>query len=210
MKTKILIITILSGLMIFGSCKKALDYTPKGALSVSDLKSPTAVEGLVTAAYAAIGNGDMIGPIYSNWAYGSVRSDDAYKGGGGTGDVGEIDAMEHYNLVTPTMDAFVFRTWKNLFKSIGRANVALRAVNSLSEAGFPNKKSRLAELRFLRAHSFFTMKLLYKNIPIFDETATDEQILATANTLSNEDSWNKIAADFQYAIDNLPATQTEI
>jgi hypothetical protein len=210
MKTKILITTILSGLMIFGSCKKALDYTPKGALSVSDLKSPTAVEGLVTAAYAAIGNGDMIGPIYSNWAYGSVRSDDAYKGGGGTGDVGEIDAMEHYNLVTPSMDAFVSRTWKNLFKSISRANVALRAVNALSDAEYPNKKSRLAELKFLRGHSYFEMKLLYKNIPIFDENATAADILKVSNTLPNDDAWNKIAADFQYAVDNLPASQPEL
>jgi hypothetical protein len=210
MKSKILLTTILSGLIILSSCKKALDYTPKGVLSSSDLKSPTAVEGLVTAAYAAIGNGDMIGPIYSDWAYGSVRSDDAYKGGGGTGDVGEVDALEHYNLVTPSMDSFVSRTWKNLFKSISRANVAIRAVNSLSDADFPNKKIRLAELRFLRAHSYFTMKLLYKNIPIFDETATEADILKVSNTLSNDDSWNKIAADFQYAVDNLPATQPEL
>src|SRR5215216_7971411 len=136
MKNIIVTAIITAGILIFGSCKKALDYTPTGVLSSSDLASPTAVEGLVTSAYAAIGNGDMIGPIYSKWAYGSVRSDDAYKGGGGTGDVGEIDALEHYNLVTPTMDAFVFRTWKNLFKSIGRANVALRAVNSLNENEF--------------------------------------------------------------------------
>src|SRR6478735_1456246 len=129
---------ITSGLLIFSSCKKALDYTPTGVLSSSDLTSATAAEGLVTAAYAAIGNGDMIGPIYSNWAYGSVRSDDAYKGGGGTGDVGEVDALEHYNLVTPTMGSFVSRTWKNLFKSISRANVALRAVNLQDEANFPN------------------------------------------------------------------------
>jgi hypothetical protein len=73
MKTKILFTAVLSGLIIFSSCKKALDYTPKGVLSASDLKTPIAVEGLVTAAYAAIGNGDMIGPIYSDWAYGSVR-----------------------------------------------------------------------------------------------------------------------------------------
>ncbi len=210
MKKIIIIAFVTSGLVMFSSCKKVLDYTPTGVLSSSDLTSPDAIEGLVTSAYAAIGNGDMIGPIYSNWVYGSVRSDDAYKGGGGTGDVGEIDAMEHYNLVTPTMDAFVFRTWKNLFKSIGRANVALRAVNSLSETVFPNKKTRLAELRFLRAHSYFTMKLLYKNIPIFDENATDEEILKVSNNLSNEDSWNKIAADFQYAIDNLPVTQPQI
>lgn len=210
MKAKILVTTILSGLIILGSCKKPLDYTPKGVLSSSDLKSPAAVEGLVTAAYAAIGNGDMIGPIYSDWAYGSVRSDDAYKGGGGTGDVGEVDALEHYNLVTPSMDSFVSRTWKNLFKSISRANVAIRAVNSLSDADFPNKKIRLAELKFLRAHSYFTMKLLYKNIPIFDETATEADILKVSNTLSNDDSWNKIAADFQYAVDNLPTTQPDL
>src|SRR6476660_990593 len=142
-----------AGLLTFSSCKKALDYTPTGVLSSSDLTSPVAIEGLVTAAYSAIGNGDMIGPIYSNWAYGSVRSDDAYKGGGGTGDVGEVDALEHYNLVTPTIGAFVTRTWQNLFKSISRANVAIRAVNSLPDAAFPQKKQRLAELRFLRGHS---------------------------------------------------------
>src|SRR5687768_15611472 len=161
MKKVIITAFITSGLFIFSSCKKALDYAPAGLLSSSDLTaSPTSAEGLATAAYAAIGNGDMIGPIYSNWAYGSVRSDDAYKGGGGTGDVGEVDALEHYNLVTPTMDAFVSRTWKNLFKSISRSNVALRAVNALSDGDFPQKKSQVAELRFLRGHSYFTMKLL--------------------------------------------------
>ncbi|MFY7827564.1 MAG: RagB/SusD family nutrient uptake outer membrane protein [Flectobacillus sp.] len=210
MKRKIFSLLFVTGLLTMNSCKDALDYTPKGVLSSSDLTSPTAVEGLVTAAYAAIGNGDMIGPIYSNWVYGSVRSDDAYKGGGGTGDVGEIDAIEHYNLVTPSINAFVTRTWQNLFKSISRCNVALRAVNSLSEASYPNKKTRLAELRFLRAHSYFTMKLLYKNIPIFDENASAEEILKVSNNLSNEESWNKIAADFQFAIDNLPSTQAEL
>ncbi len=210
MKNKNIIAFITAGLIFFSSCKKVLDYTPAGVLSSSDLTSTTAAEGLVTAAYAAIGNGDMIGPIYSNWAYGSVRSDDAYKGGGGTGDVGEIDAMEHYNLVTPTMGAFVTRTWQNLFKSISRANVALRAVTVLADASFPQKTKRIAELRFLRAHSYFTMKLLYKNIPIFDENTTSEEILKVSNVLSNEESWNKIAADFQFAIDNLPATQPEL
>lgn len=210
MQKKNIIAVIALGMLLVSSCKKQLDYIPTGALSSTDLASTTAVEGLVTAAYAGIGNGDMIGPIYSNWAYGSVRSDDAYKGGGGTGDVGEIDAMEHYNLVTPTMDAFVSRTWKNLFKSISRANVALRAVNALSETDFPQKKSRVAELKFLRGHSYFTMKLLYKNIPIFDENATEEEILKVSNDLSNEESWNKIAADFQHAVDNLPETQTQL
>jgi len=211
MKNKNITASIIVGsLLIFSSCKKELDYKPTGVLSSSDITSTSAIEGLVTASYAAIGNGDMIGPIYSNWAYGSVRADDAYKGGGGTGDVGDVDAMEHYNLVTPSMDWFVSRSWKNLFKSISRANVALRAVSALSDAEYPAKNTRLGELRFLRAHSYFTMKLLYKNIPIFDENATAEDILKVSNDLSNEDSWNKIADDFQYAIDNLPESQPEL
>ncbi|RYY52004.1 MAG: RagB/SusD family nutrient uptake outer membrane protein, partial [Chitinophagaceae bacterium] len=185
---------------------------PTGVLSQSDLTSPTAVEGLVTAAYAGIGNGDMIGPIYSMWAYGSVRSDDAYKGGGGTADLDEVDKMEHYNLVNAAMNGIGFlpRTWKNLFKSISRANVALRAVQTLNETDYPQKQVRLGELRFLRAHSYFTMKLLYKNIPIFDETATAEDILAVSNTLPNDESWNKIAEDFVFAISVLPESQTEL
>src|SRR5688572_1095174 len=207
---KILIAAFIASGLLGSSCKKALDYTPTGVLSSSDLTSPEAIEGLVTAAYAAIGNGDMIGPIYSNWAYGSVRSDDAYKGGGGTGDVGEVDALEHYNLVTPSMGSFVTRSWQNLFKSISRANVALRAVNTLDGTLFPKKNERLGELKFLRAHSYFTMKLLYKNIPIFDENATDEDILKTSNDLPNEEAWNRIAADFQFAIDNLPEEQAQI
>lgn len=210
MKNIIVSTIIVSSLFLFGSCQDELNYTPTGVLSSSDLTSPAAIDGLVTSAYAAIGNGDMIGPIYSDWVYGSVRSDDAYKGGGGTGDVGEIDALEHYNLTTPTLGAFVTRSWQNLFKSISRCNVALRAVNTLDEAKYPSKKIRLAELRFLRGHSYFVMKRLYKNIPIFDETISDEEILKVSNTITNDESWNKIAADFQFAIDNLPTTQQEV
>lgn len=212
MKNKNILAVIAAAALLFSSCSKQLDYQPTGVLSSADLTSPTAVEGLVTAAYAAIGNGDMIGPIYSNWAYGSIRSDDAYKGGGGTADLDEVDKMEHYNLVSASMNGIGFlpRTWKNLFKSISRANVALRAVNALDETAYPQKKVRQGELRFLRAHSYMTMKLLFKNIPIFDETATAEDILKISNDLPNNESWEKIAADFQFAIDNLPVTQSQL
>ncbi len=210
MKDKFIIAFLATGLILLGSCKKALDYTPAGVLSSSDLTSPTAAEGLVTAAYAAIGNGDPVGPIFSKWVYGSVRSDDTYKGGGGTGDQTNVDQMEHYNTVTPTIGDYISRTWTNYYKSISRADVAIRAVNAFADADFLNKQVRLGELRFLRGHSYFSMKQLYNNIPIFDETATNEDILKTSNDLSNEDAWNKIADDFQFAVDNLPETQPEL
>lgn len=209
MNNKIIAVLAFSILLTVIGCDRALDYTPAGVLSSSDLTSPDAAEGLVTAAYAAIGNGDPIGPIYSKWAYGSVRSDDSYKGGGSIDDQGEVNMMEQYNLVTPTMGIFIPRTWTNFYKSISRANVALRAVNSFDEAVFPQKKIRIGELRFLRAHTYFSLKLLFDKIPIFDENITSEEILTTANDLSDEDAWNKIADDFQYAVDNLPQEQPE-
>lgn len=209
---KTIIAVLFAAALGNAACKKALDYTPTGVLNSSDLTSPEATEGLVTAAYAAIGNGDMIGPIYSNWAYGSIRSDDAYKGGGGTGDLDEVDKMEHYNLVTANMSGIGFlpRTWKNLYKSVSRANVALRAVNNLSETDYPLKARRIAELRFLRAHSFFTLKRLYKNVPLFDENATDEDIMKVSNDMPNDEAWNYIAADLEYAENNLPEEQPQL
>lgn len=83
-------------------------------------------------------------------------------------------------------------------------------MNALDETAYPQKKIRQGELRFLRAHSYFTMKQLYKNIPIFDENATADDILKVSNDLGNDESWNKIAEDFQFATDNLPETQSEI
>lgn len=44
-------------------------------------------ELLVTAAYASLGADDWSNATHTtNWLYGSVRSDDAYKGGGSTAD----------------------------------------------------------------------------------------------------------------------------
>src|SRR3982751_4526166 len=172
MKKIIMAAFVSSGLILFGSCKKALDYTPTGVLSSTDLTSPTAIEGLVTAAYAAIGNGEMIGPIASMWVYGSVRSDDAYKGGGGVGDVQDLNLYEHYNLTQPQQgDGWMHPyTWEEYYRVISRANVALRSIDNLTDAQFPLKKTRTAELRFLRGHAHFMLKMLFKYIPYVDET----------------------------------------
>ncbi len=192
------------------SCSDYLDTVPQGAVSAG---TPTAesAEGLVTAAYAAIGNDDMIGPMTSMWVYGSVRSDDAYKGGGGVADVADVNFYEQYNLTQPDQGWMHPYTWENFYKSISRANSALRSLNELADADFAEKTVRIAETRFLRAHSHFMLKVLFKKIPFIDETLSNEDILKTSNTqYSNDELWNKIAEDFQFALDNLPETQAQV
>src|SRR5213593_4809101 len=99
MKHNSIKILLTIAILISIGCKKYLDYQPQGALSASGLTSPTAVDGLATAAYAGIANDWWDAPITSMWEYGSVRSDDAYKGGGDIGDQQQMDKYEQFYLV---------------------------------------------------------------------------------------------------------------
>lgn len=206
------IVTICLSILFLTSCSSDfLDYEPTGVLSSGNVATAANAEALVNAAYAAIGNDEMVGPITNQWVYGSVRSDDAYKGGGGRGDVDVIDRYEQYNTtIADYGDWMLPRTWTNHYKAISRANFALSVINAIPDADYPLKKVRQAELRFLRAHSHFMLKLLFKKVPYITEELTQEEILKTSNDLSNEDLWNKIADDFRFAFDNLEQSQGQV
>jgi hypothetical protein len=211
MKNKWIYTPLLVALFSLPACKDFLDYEPKGVLTVDDVTTASNAESLVTAAYAAIGNDEMIGPMTSMWIYGSVRSDDAYKGGGGVTDVGEANFYEQYNLTQAQLPILHPYTWENFYRAISRANFALRSINNIPEAEFPLKTTRLAELRFLRGHSHFMLKMLFKYIPYIDETRTNDQILEVSNRqYTNDALWDKIAEDFAFAMANLPETQPQI
>ncbi|WP_431217649.1 RagB/SusD family nutrient uptake outer membrane protein [Puia sp. P3] len=192
-------------------CKKYLDYKPQGALSQTDLTTPTAVDGLATAAYAGIANDWWDAPITSNWEWGSIRSDDAYKGGGDIGDQGQLDRYEQHYLVAADNNGFgdfgFPGAWIRAYAAISRCNVALRALSKLSDAQLPARTSRIGEMHFLRGHMYFLLKVLFRNVPWFDENASNDQILKTANTMSNDSLWGAIESDFKTAIADLPATQ---
>ena len=195
----------------FAGCKKYLDYQPQGALSASGLTSPTAVDGLSTAAYAGIANDWWDAPITSNWEWSSIRSDDAYKGGGGLNDQQQLDKYEQFYLVNASNNGagdFGFPgVWIRAYAAISRCNTALRALNNLTDAEFPKRTVRIGEMHFLRGHMFFLLKVLFNKIPWFDETATNDQIITIPNTMSSDSLWQKIEADFQTAVTDLPLTQ---
>ncbi|PKP29391.1 MAG: RagB/SusD family nutrient uptake outer membrane protein [Bacteroidetes bacterium HGW-Bacteroidetes-18] len=211
MKKYIIATYFLSILVLISCSKDFLNYEPQGVLSSDNVATAENAEALVVAAYAGIANDEMIGPLTHQWVYGSVRSDDAYKGGGGRGDVDVVDRYEQYNLTIPDYgDWMAPRTWTNFYKAISRANFALKVINEIPDAEYSNKTLRQAELRFLRAHSHFMLKLMFKKIPFITENLTQEEILQTSNDLSNEELWNVIAEDFIFAYNNLPQSQEQV
>jgi len=192
------------------SCKKYLDYSPKGTVTASDLNSPTAVDALVIAAYAAIGNDNWENPITSMWLWGSIRSDEAFKGGGAITDNGPFNQYEQYNQITTDMGNTDLE-WATLYAGVARANVALRGINALTVAEYPDKVERQAECRFLRGHFYFLLKEIFKYVPYADETVSNDSLPLVSNHLySNDSLWGKIAGDFQFAAANLPAVQSQI
>ena len=90
---------IVLGLIIFSTtnCNDYLDVNPKGIITEEQLNKPEYVEGLVTAAYAymsRVGAFDTMNPWIA-----SLRSDDAYKGGGGLDDQPAWYQMEVFSTV---------------------------------------------------------------------------------------------------------------
>ena len=205
-------ITVL-GLLIISltNCQDILDVNPKGIIIEDQLNQPEHVDGLVTAAYAFM---PRTHPFETqNPFIASLRSDDAYKGGGGLNDQTPWYQMEVFTLVNPSVgnnDG----TWYRGYQGISRTNRAISAIQRMDEAAYPEKQVRLAEMRFLRGWIHFKLKRLWKWIPYVAETDTPDDIVKISNhpdDMANDlPLWQKIADDFKFAADNLPPTQQEV
>ncbi|MDP4201684.1 MAG: RagB/SusD family nutrient uptake outer membrane protein [Bacteroidota bacterium] len=208
-KFKITVLTLIA-IFTMNSCHDFLEVPSYGNLTEDNLTGVKQIENEVISAYAAIGNDEINRPL-SLWNYGNVRSDDAYKGGN---DQNDGDFLHFLEISSPSIGNETWYTdgfWYNNYVAISRANFALQLLNKASEKDMPNKKVRIAEMRFLRGHMHFIQKIVFKMVPYIDETKSPEDIANVSNVaLTNDELWQKIADDFQYAYDNLPASQSEV
>lgn len=208
MKKILFAVTIVIAMGLSSCSKNFLNYTPNGTVTASDLTSPAAADALVIAAYAALGNDDWENAIGSMWVWGSIRSDEAFKGGGAITDNGQFNQYEQYNLITTDMPSNDLE-WATIFAGVARANTALRAIDAQTVATYPNKVERTAECRFLRGHFYFLLKEMFKNIPYATETVSADSLPLVSNVMDNDSSWENIAQDFLFAAQNLPAVQSQ-
>jgi len=200
---------IALALTLFTSCSDFLNVQPKAILSEGQVTGADNADNFVIAAYASLGN-DHYNIPFSLWPYGNVRSGDAYKGGRDEADIQDFYFMETFKNVKTDFGE-IDGIWYNIYIGISRANTALRSINALTETEYPSKKQRQAEMCFLRAHWYFQLKEMFKYVPYIDENVvvTDYEKISN-KALTNDQLWDKIAADFQFAANNLPLTQVEV
>lgn len=212
MKFKLVTLMILI-LGVFACSDDFLDSKPQGKLSDEILSTPAAIDALCTSAYAALAgpegkDGVFLSPT-TNWIYGDVRAETAYKGGGGISDIWEFHAFETFTGVYAT-NGLLDRKWFHMYISVQRANSAIRRLNEVSIEDVPLKDVRLGEMRFLRAHYFFELSRLFNKIPYFDENVETKDYINISNVeFTRDEILAKIADELKEAAVLLPPTQPE-
>lgn len=209
-KFKILLVGITTSLVLFYACSKNfLEKAPLGSLDQTTLANKAGVEGVLIGAYSMLdgygGAGGGWQSAGSNWVYGGVASDDAYKGSD-PGDQADIVPIETY---TPTASNGYFnQKWQAIYDAVQRCNDVLRLMATATDISAADQKRISAEARFLRAHYHMDAKKMWNNIPFVDETIT--YAAGNFNVSNTADVWPNIIADLDYAIANLPATQSAV
>ena len=192
-------------------CKNFLtdSSAPQGTLNQSTLENKDGVEGTLIGAYRALDCTSAVsanwGCAASNWVWGSVASDDSYKGSDAS-DQPPINDIEAYHWSAPDAQDYLNEKWRLSYEGVVRANSTLRLLAAVQKASpteisAEDAKGIAGEAIFLRAHYHFEAYRMWGNIPYYREDDNDY-------TKPNESSDQVIAdllKDLDSAIKLLPA-----
>jgi len=198
-----LAVTFAAFMVMYACNKDFLEKAPLGALDPAFLANKPGVEGLLIAAYSLLdgygGAGAGWEAAGSNWVYGGVASDDAYKGSD-PGDQPDIVPIETYQ--NPATDYYFNNKWNAVYDGVQRCNDVLRIMRTATDLTEDDTIRISAQARFLRAHYHFEAKKMWKDVPWVDESIT---YLNNNYAVPNStDIFPNIEADLQYAIAHLP------
>ena len=103
------------------SCKKFLDHPPVGSLSADVLASKAGVDGLLIGAYSMLDGYAQTSTSWetsaTNWIYGGVAADDAYKGSNTTDQPTAVPIENH--SVDPANE-YLSEKWAFCYNAIQR------------------------------------------------------------------------------------------
>jgi hypothetical protein len=207
---------ILSSIMlgILSSCSDSfLEVTPKAALVSTTLQNKVGVNALLIGAYALLDGWATAEGAYrsynvgaDNWVYGSVASDDAYKGTN-AGDQPPISQIEQGNIAA---DNIYFRgKWRGMYDGIARTNDVLQNLAKATDFTDAERAQVTAEARFLRGNYHFELKKMFNMVPYIDDKIYDPNNLESTKIANSTDIYPKIEEDLKAAYDALPASQSQ-
>jgi len=199
---------IMAGMGIILSCKKSfLELQPAGqTLESNYYANPSQAYAGVVAAYAPLNTetggldntySNPLGPL-------NAASDDCVAGGGSSTDMSTWQDMNNYSLLTPATGP-QGEFWAINFLGVGRTNLILSKLSNVPGLAASDQKRYTAEAKFLRAHYYFDLVRLFKNIPFYTAPLTPAQFY-TLKQVPPATVYAQIEADLNAAIPDLPTT----
>jgi starch-binding outer membrane protein, SusD/RagB family len=212
-KSLIIKFVVVTTIMGVGGCKDDfLEVPPQNSLNLVTLGNEQGINASLISAYSMLdgwnadwGNGPW-GGQGSNWLFGDVMSDDAYKGTEPT-DGAQWEAMELFTW--SPLDGDLDVKFRTDYEAINRANTTLRLLQSTEGLAPSYIDGVTGEAKFLRAHYHFDLYKIFKHIPYYTEVDTDFKKPNTSESGDYIDPISNIIADFQEAANLLPQTQEQ-
>lgn len=207
LSTKFIAIGIVAVATMAWGCDDFLDAPPKGQLDALTLANRDGVEATLIGAYAMLGGwvpgiGGW-GASASNWPFGSVPSDDAYKGTEAS-DQPDINPIELYQWSTGGAESYLNDKWRSLYEGVTRTNATIRLLNEVEQIPGELTEAQANSIRgealFLRAHYHFEAWKFWKNVPYYTEEDTDYR----KPNIDGEEVISMVLADLDQAIGLLP------
>src|SRR2546421_5622814 len=187
----------------------------QGTLNENALATKAGVEGSLIAAYRSLDcnnatNGNW-GCAASNWPFGSITSDDAYKGSEAS-DQPQATKLELYVWSSDQAQDYLDRKWASMYEGVRRANATIQFLEKVSrlkpiEISRADSMGIRGEALFLRAHYHFEAWRMWGNIPYYFDTDTTPVVqggFRKANNLGADSVPKLIIADLNAAIALLP------
>lgn len=188
----------------FSCGENYFEVKPKGQADVSKFYSLQGAESLLIGVYAAVDGAitsDAVAAYpsaVSNWLWGSVGSDDAYKGANPSSQF-PMNGIEQYTL--DPFNTYLENHWKNLYAGVVRSNDLIQVISVIKESEDENKIKLIeAQVKFLRAHFYFELTKVHGNVPYIDENTENPSQVPNDRPI-----WTEIENDLKFASENLPS-----
>ncbi len=188
------------------ACKEDFTDVPAfGALSDAALLNAQGVDLKLIGAYSLLdgmsntGNSDWEKAADGWWF--DVMADDAHKGSN-NGDQADLTLIE--NMDWTTTNPYFEGRWKSLFAGVNRANAVIDLIGLIPDGDF---SQQLAEARFLRGHFNFELQKMWGNVPYISE---ENYKNVEFNQPNPGPIWDQIEADFEFAMNSLPDSQSDV
>ncbi|OLE60188.1 MAG: hypothetical protein AUG74_16125, partial [Bacteroidetes bacterium 13_1_20CM_4_60_6] len=183
------------------ACKDFLDTPAQGTVQQETLLTQAGVEGSLIATYRVLDCTNATsawGCAASNWVFGDVTSDDAYKGSEATDQPGATQ-IELYSWLSGQAEDYLDGKWSAVYEGVVRANGTLRLLERVRQLNPQEIDDAEAigirgEAVFLRAHYHFEAWRMWGNVPYYHEHDTDP-VTGRAFVMPNDASNPQRGAD---------------